>query len=366
MAIIDADTHVDETEATWEHMLPEEQALKPTTQYPSKPDPSLPPTRYWLIDGKRQLRFIRDDRKTQTTVETRELLDVEARLRDMDRLGVDVHVLYPTLFLVEFAERPEVELALRRAYNRWLADRCAESKGRIRWVCLPPVQSMDKAMEELRFAKDHGAVGLLKKGDREAGKWSNDPYFFPLYEEAERLDLPVCFHTGSGTPDFSPAREFNFSRLIRIAMPVAHAFNSIIQNNLPQKFPKLRWGFIEAGASWVPYVIYSLKRQLQKRRELDKLGDLDSPFQRQEYETDGNLLKANNMWVACQVDEDLPYILKYTGEDNLLVGSDYTHGDPSDEIFFPKLLRQRAQAGEISETFVRKVMDDNPRAFYGL
>ena len=98
----------------------------------------------------------------------------------------------------------------------------------------------------------NGAVGLLKKGDREAGKWSNDPYFFPLYEEAERLDLPVCFHTGSGTPDFSPAREFNFSRLIRIAMPVAHAFNSIIQNNLPQKFPKLRWGFIEAGASWVP------------------------------------------------------------------------------------------------------------------
>src|SRR5438270_236873 len=84
-----------------------------------------------------------------------------------------------------------------------------------------------EAMWELRFAKDHGAVGLLKKGDREAGKWSNDPYFFPLYEEAERLDLPVCFHTGSGTPDFSPAREFNFSRLIRIAMPVAHAFNSI-------------------------------------------------------------------------------------------------------------------------------------------
>ena len=59
-------------------------------------------------------------------------------------------------------------------------------------------------------------------------------------------------------------------------------------------------------------------------------------------------------------------LLDYISEDNLLVGSDYTHGDPSDEIFFPKLLRQRAQAGEISETFVRKVMDDNPRAFYGL
>ena len=38
-------------------------------------------------------------------------------------------------------------------------------------------------------AKDHGACGILKKGDLEAGKWPADPYFFPLYEEANRLDL---------------------------------------------------------------------------------------------------------------------------------------------------------------------------------
>ena len=33
-----------------------------------------------MVDGRRQPRFIRDDKRTQTTVETRELLDVEARV----------------------------------------------------------------------------------------------------------------------------------------------------------------------------------------------------------------------------------------------------------------------------------------------
>ncbi len=366
MAIIDADTHVDETEATWEYMLPEEAALKPSTQMPANPDPALPPTRYWLIDGKRQLRFLRDDKKTRTTVETRELLDVDARLRAMDELGVDMHILYPTLFLVEWSDKAELELALRRAYNRWLAERCSHAKGRIRWVCLPPLMTMDKAIEEIRIAKDNGAVGIMKKGDREAGKWPNDPYFFPLYEEAEKLDLPICFHTGTGTPDFTPAREFSYSRFIRIGLPVPHAFHSLIMHRLPQQFPKLRWGFIESGASWVPFALYNLKRQLEKERELDKLGSLDSPFTKFDYNATGDVLRRNNMYVAVQVDEDLPYILQFTGEDNLLVGSDYTHGDPADELFFPKLLRKRADAGEIPESFVHKVMDDNPRAFYGL
>ena len=101
MPIIDADTHIDETEATWEYLREFEQEYKPITQYPSRVDPSKNPTRYWLVDGHRQMRFVRDDNNTRTTVETRELLDVQKRLRDMDAMGTEVQVLYPTLFLME-------------------------------------------------------------------------------------------------------------------------------------------------------------------------------------------------------------------------------------------------------------------------
>src|SRR5687767_10466553 len=96
MRVIDADTHVDETEATWEWVEERAQAFKPKPDAPANPDPSRPPTRYWLIDGHRQPRLHRDDQRTHTTVETRELLDPLARVRHMDELGVEVHVLYPT------------------------------------------------------------------------------------------------------------------------------------------------------------------------------------------------------------------------------------------------------------------------------
>ena len=53
MPVIDADTHVDETEFTWEFMQPDEQEMRPVTEFPANPDPSRFPARYWRIDGRR-------------------------------------------------------------------------------------------------------------------------------------------------------------------------------------------------------------------------------------------------------------------------------------------------------------------------
>jgi uncharacterized protein len=357
--VVDADTHVDETEATWEYIQPGEEEFKPVGTEPANPDPTRRPTRYWMIGGRRQMRITRDDDKTHTTQGMRELLDVPARLRAMDKLGVDVHVVYPTMFLVEGTDRPEIELATRHSYNRWLADRTAASGGRLRWVCLPPTRSMDKALEELRFAKDHGACGVLKKGDREADRWPSDSYFHPLYEEAEKLDMPVCFHTGSGVPDYTPANEFLLGAFMRMASPVPNAFEAMITFGVTSQFPKLRFGFVEAGASWVPFLVYYMKRRAERRGE----GTFGRP---QDYEVAPNLLAEHRMYVTCQVDEDLPYILQHAGEDNLLVGSDFSHADSAQEISFLKRLQERVDRGEISQTVMRKITSDNPSKLYGI
>lgn len=360
MPIIDADTHIDETEDTWEFMDESDLQFKPTTAYPTNPNPNMLPTRYWLIDGKRQLRFIRGDKESGTVVESRELLDVRVRLKHMDELGTDIQVIYPTLFLMEATERPEVSTALRRSYNRWLADRCGKSGGRLRWVCLPPLQNMDETIKELRFAKDHGACGVLKKGDREAGKWAADPYFFPFYEEAEKLDLPICFHTGSGIPDFSPAREFTLGQFMRTKAAAVNGIQTLLVNNIPSKYPKLRFGCIEAGASWVSFVDYDVRRRVKS--SADRVSILSGPRTM----LASNIFKDNRIYITCQVDEDLPTILRYVGEDNLIVGSDYTHRDPSMELEFRNLLQQRADEGEIPQSAVQKILYDNPKAFYGL
>jgi predicted TIM-barrel fold metal-dependent hydrolase len=360
MRIIDADTHVDETEDTWEYMTGDDLQFKPTTQYPPNPDPKMVPTRYWLIDGRRQLRFIRGDQESGTVVEARELLDVGVRLKHMDQLGTDIQVMYPTLFLMEATERSEVSTALRRSYNRWIADRCKQSNGRLRWICVPPLQNMEETIKEMRRAKEHGACGFLKKGDREAGKWAADPYFYPFYEEAERLDLPVCFHTGSGIPDFAPAREFTLGQFMRTKAAAVNGIESLVVNNVTSKYPRLRFGCIEAGASWVPFVDYDVRRRVKSNA--GRVSVLSGP----QTKLANNIFKENRIYITCQVDEDLPYILRYVGEDNLIVGSDYTHRDPSMELEFRKLLQDRADKGEIPRSAVQKILYENPKTFYGL
>lgn len=362
MPVIDADTHIDETEDTWAE-IQDGAEFKPYTAYPPRQDAGRQPTTYWIVDGQRNLRRYRDDKRTGTTVQTRELLDVEARLKAMDQLGFDTQVMYPTLFLTEptRSQRPEVELALRRSYNRWLARRSDASHGRLRWVCLPPLASMEEATAELRLAKDHGAVGVLKKGDEEAGKWPVDPYFFPLYEEAQRLDMPICFHTGCGTPYFPPARELGYSGFLRLTLPVVHAFHVVLQHKIPDQFPRLRFGFIEAGASWLPFVLNHLERSLEAQRgRAPGDGAAAGPV------LAGDVLRANRMYITCQIDEDLPYIIRFAGEENLLMGSDYTHADQSQELEWPRMLQEQADRGEMPQSLVGRIMYDNPRTFYGL
>ncbi|MDE0030296.1 MAG: amidohydrolase family protein, partial [Deltaproteobacteria bacterium] len=149
----------------------------------------------------------------------------------------------------------------------------------------------------------------------------------------------------------------------RILLPVVHAFQSLIVHGVPDRFPELRFGFIEATASWVPFVLYEIRRRLEKNKERPT-SVLRSTMEIEEMAED--ILKRNRMYVSFQVDEDVDYLLQHTGEDNLLVGSDYTHNDSAQEMDFLGLLKQRADKGDLSHAAVTKITQDNPSAFYGI
>jgi predicted TIM-barrel fold metal-dependent hydrolase len=355
--IVDADTHVDETEATWEHLCGADERFRPKVLdfagAPSFVVDDARPHRLWQLDGKFRLRRWRDDKRTGTTKETRELIDVPARLRHMDELGVDVQVLYTTFFLTAITDRPEMELALTRAYNHWLAGRTAESKGRLRWVAVLPLLSIDKAVEELRFAVDHGACGVFKMGVECGGRAASDPYFYPVYEEAERLNVPICFHTSSGDPhrDVAASARANPNEL---QLNAISAFGSLVVNGVPDLFPKLRFGWIEASSSWVPYLMHDLEA---KRARLTALQGFD--FKK-------DLFREYRFYVTCDTMDDLPYILNYGVEDALMVGSDYSHADQSAELDAIRRIRTMGSEGRIPDRVAQKIVSDNPLKFYGL
>jgi predicted TIM-barrel fold metal-dependent hydrolase len=359
MPVIDADTHVTECDDTFAYLEESERRFFPTKG--EMPRDGLPPRGYWLINGLPRMRS-RWTEGDQWKI-MGELLDVPARVKAMQDMGVDTQVLYPTMFSAGGIGSADAELALLRSYNRWLADRTSASNGKLRWVMLPPFANIDKAIEELRFAKDHGAVGVLKKGDAEAGHWPADPYFFPFYEEAERLEMPICFHVGSGEPDSLPLERIAHMTLHKFHMSAMSAFCSLITFQVPQRFPNLKWGFVEVTASWVPYALYYMRRILVKA---DNKSAISSVAGSTTYEVPNDVLLRNNMYVSCFVDEDLPTIIKHTGDDNLLMGSDFVHHDHAEELDFMGALQRRVAAGELSAQTVRKITYDNPKTFYAL
>ena len=80
--------------------------------------------------------------------------DPHARIPDMDLDGIDAAFLYPSVGLFSGAvQEPGLAAAMCRAYNRWLADYCQPYPDRLFGVAMLPMQSIDLAIEEMRFAR---------------------------------------------------------------------------------------------------------------------------------------------------------------------------------------------------------------------
>ena len=360
--VVDADTHIAESEAMWRWIDAEMYPRRPVLA--KIPDDTWYKERnaFWLIDGeifpkpagKASFSLItpsaqkREAGRGDIHLAVRELTDPVARLKDMDKIGVDVQVIYPTLFLVYLTDDGKLETALCRAYNRFIADACAKAPERLKWVAIPPLRDRAAALAEIRWAKERGAVGVFFRG-MEGNLTLDDPYLHPVYASAEELDLAICIHTGSGSrhlmQPFDVERNHTFAH--NRILPVV-AFRDLVANRIPEKFPKLRFGFIEAAATWVPYVWHVLKRSV--RSDLKKADPRD-------------LFREYRFWVACEADEELPLLLRYIGEDHLVIGSDYGHNDPSKEPEFVKNMRARE---DVAPDVIEKILRQNPRRLYGL
>ena len=121
---------------------------------------------------------------------------------------------------------------------------------------------------------------------------------------------------------------------------------------IPQKFPDLRFGFVEVSAQWVPYAVHDLVRRIAWKSGNNLSG-----------RNTNTLLKENRLFVACQTDDDIEHVLHYAGEDNIVMGTDYGHADTSTELMALQTLQ--ADTG-LSKAIVKKILDDNARTLYGI
>ena len=99
--------------------------------------------------------------------------DPVARLADMDSLGIDQSIVYPTLFTEyhPLIENPLAAGILATAYNDWAASVAEASDGRVHPVAVLPLQSLLLAQRELDRVAEKGFKSVLLRpmfyrGDR--------------------------------------------------------------------------------------------------------------------------------------------------------------------------------------------------------
>jgi uncharacterized protein len=230
----------------------------------------------------------------------------EARLKDMDAMGVDQALLYPTWFAEGFhlVEDPDVAYALARAYNEWIADFCKAAPQRLFAAAMLPLQNMDYAIEEMQRIRRIACFrGAFIRPMFLEGRYFTHPYYDPLWAELENLELAAAVHPTAGlwNPEWTShgpfmekvkgrlnhhqfiavagggpfagggtARGFAFSASPPLGHPIApilsywldnHMFvaSTLIGFTVMQRYPKMKVVVAHGKASWMEEVLEKME-----------------------------------------------------------------------------------------------------------
>ena len=280
--------------------------------------------------------------------------DIATRLSDMDREGISIAVLFPTNSLgMRRIIEPDYATAYAQAYNNYIADICKQSS-RIKGIALLPFIDVDEAVKELNRAITELGLSGIGIATQSMKEHLGSKIFWPIYEEMQRLNVPLCVHGGRD----GPAGEIRFDSFIfmhTIGRPVETAiqFAGLLYAGIAERFPRLRVGFFECGAGWVPYWIERMDEEWEKR------GKREAPFCKRkpsEY-----ILHGNWYFSAEPEEKSLPHVIETIGDDKILFASDYPHWDG----LFPNAVSTFRNRSDLPAATKEKILTENGRRFYG-
>ncbi len=289
--------------------------------------------------------------------------DPASNLRDMDREGIDLSVLFPTLGLyIIWRDNldPELSAAICRAYNTWLAEYCSADTSRLRGVALIPLQDPARAVTELRHAKEKlGLVGIFWRPNKLCGRTLSSPDYFPIYEAASDLGVAVCVHEGARSvlPQAGSDRYSEFGRHIAChPLEQMLACLNFCADGVLERFPRLKVAYLESGCGWVPFWLERMDEHWEHESHGSARTTKEKPssyFKRQ-------------CWVSCEAGEELvPCFVEHVGADYLTMATDYPHSDAIDK--FPELTVGALSANQkLSAETRQKILWNNPARLYGL
>jgi predicted TIM-barrel fold metal-dependent hydrolase len=283
--------------------------------------------------------------------------DITLTKRWMDAMGVDISCMFPTpMLFLGTTPRTEVEVALARAYNRWLCEEVLAHEPRIKSTLYLPFKDPEacyKMVEE--FGDKKGVIGFTVVSPHY--KSVHDNAFMKTWRAMEERGLTLVFHGAYAWGEdqsISLCNRFMAAHALGFVwFNVIHLTNWLV-NGLPERFPKLKVCWIESGLAWIPFLMQRLDNEwMMRSSEVPLLKRRPSDYMREMYYSSQPMEMVHNK-------EALELTFKMiNAETQLMYASDYPHWDmdlPSTIYDLPFL----------SETAKRNILGGNAKRVFNL
>ena len=309
--------------------------------------------------------------------------DSSRRLREMEADGVVAEVLFPNTIPPFFpksslvgqppgAEAGDLERrwAGLRAHNRWLADFCADAPGRRAGIAQIMLHDVDGAVDEIRWAADHGLTGGVLLPGAPPGSGLPPLYapdYEPIWSVCEEVGLPVNTHSGSAAPDYGDYDAAKAMFLLEVTWWAHRTLWHLLFSGVMERHPDLHFVFTEQGTAWVPDELTRLDYYHARLRGVGgAAGSQEAKFGASTHE----LALKPSEYFARQCHVGSSFIRRpevdarhRVGVDRIMWGSDFPHLEGCWP--FSRTHLRMAFAG-VPEDEVRAMVGANAAALYGL
>ena len=285
----------------------------------------------------------------------------QGRLEDMEREGVDVHLIFPATFSTAASVfDTEMQTELYAAYHRYLFEYCGSAPDRLKATIL--VSGADpewSAAEVARLAPEPwvSAVTLVLA----EGMPADDPSLDPIWQAMDDADLPLVHHSFFYEPPYFPGYRDIWGNLA-IARMAAHPWGAqrllayVLLSGIFDRYPNLRIGFSECSGGWVGGWLNRLEYQadyLAARLPTTRRTPI-------EYARDGRI------FCGIELDEGAAVakgVAEVVGDGLLMYSSDYPHGGCRFPGSTDVVVAWREELGD---DHLRKICSENAERFLRL